>query len=45
MVDRLLTGLTDAWNAALDDRLALADRSPVAALDRPLVARRLEVGE
>jgi len=39
IVGRLLDGLTDVWLAALDARLALASRSPVATLDRLLTAR------
>ena len=39
MVVRLLDGLTEGCRAALDARLALAPRSPVAVLDRLLTAR------
>jgi hypothetical protein len=42
---RLLAGLTEMWSAALDARRGLDARSPVAALDRLLVARREEAGE
>jgi Bacterial regulatory proteins, lacI family len=42
---RLLVGLTDLWVAALDARMQLAERSPVAVLDRVLVERRTEVGK
>ena len=45
MLERLLAGLTAAWESALDDRLAFSARSPVAALDRLLITRALEVGE
>jgi hypothetical protein len=45
MRGRLLDGLTEAWTAALDARQALAPRSPVVALDRLLVARRVEAGQ
>jgi hypothetical protein len=44
MRERLLAGLTELWEAALDARLQLAERSPVAVLDGLLVARRDEVG-
>lgn len=37
---RLLDGLTELWEAALAERRALAPRSPVAVLDRLLIARR-----
>jgi hypothetical protein len=33
MVDRLIGDLTEAWQAALDARLAFSPRSPVAVLD------------
>jgi hypothetical protein len=36
---RLLEGLTELWEAAMDERRALASRSPVAVLDRLLTAR------
>lgn len=42
---RLLDGLTGLWEAALDARRAMAARSPVAALDRLLLARAREAGE
>ena len=42
---QLLGGLTELREAALDARRALAPRSPVAVLDRLLVARRKEAGE
>jgi integrase len=45
MVERLAAGLTDAWESAVDDRLALSPGSPVAVLDRLLTARREEVGQ
>jgi hypothetical protein len=45
MRSALLDGLTRLWLAALDARRALAPRSPVAVLDRLLVARAQEVGE
>jgi hypothetical protein len=41
----LLEGLTGLWESALDERRAMAARSPVAVLDRLLVARAKEVGE
>jgi hypothetical protein len=41
----LLDGLTQRWLAALDQRRAMSPRSPVAVLDRLLVARAEEVGE
>jgi hypothetical protein len=41
----LLDGLTGLWDLALDERRAMAARSPVALLDRLLVARAKEVGE
>jgi integrase len=41
---QLLDGLTGLWHVALDDRLTMARRSPVSALDRLLVARAEEVG-
>ena len=34
----LLDGLTGVWKAALDERRAMAARSPVTCLDRLLVA-------
>jgi integrase len=43
MVRRLLKGLTELWEAALDARLAVSPRSPVAVLDRLLIARVREV--
>ena len=39
---RLLDGLTEMWEAALEERCALAPGSPVAALDRLLSMRRTE---
>jgi len=39
MVERLLSGLTDLWLAALDARRALHPHSPVAVLDRLLGER------
>ncbi|MFC6090733.1 LacI family DNA-binding transcriptional regulator [Saccharothrix lopnurensis] len=45
MRGRLLDGLTAAWEAALDDRLAMCPRSPVAALDELLRARGRRVAE
>ncbi len=39
MRDQLMLDLTDMWLAALDARLAISPRSPVAVLDRLLVAR------
>ena len=41
----LLDGLTGLWEAALDERRAMAPRSPVSVLDRLLVARYREAGE
>jgi integrase len=41
----LLDGLTGLWKAALDERRAMAPRSPVTVLDRLLVARAGERGE
>jgi hypothetical protein len=41
----LLDGLMARWLAALDERRAMATRSPVAVLDRLLIARAKEVGE
>ncbi len=43
MVDRRAADLTEAWQAALDARLALNSGSPVAVLDRLLTVRRGEV--
>jgi hypothetical protein len=40
MVGRLITDLTEAWQAAFDARLALSPGSPVAVLDRLLTTRR-----
>jgi hypothetical protein len=45
MVDRLITGLTEAWESALDARVALDPGSPVAVLDRLLTARRKEAAQ
>jgi integrase len=45
MRDRLLAGLSETWAEILDVRRALDPRSPVAVLDRLLVARRAEVAE
>jgi integrase len=45
MRQRLLDGLTEQWEAALDARRALAGHSPVLTLDRLLIARAREVGE
>lgn len=45
MRERLLVGLTEMWEAALDARLAMSPRSPVAVLDRLLAERRKERGE
>lgn len=42
---RLLEGLTELWEAALDERRASASRSPVTAVDRLLVARQGGVEE
>ena len=42
---RLLDGLTELWEAALDARRALSPGSPVATLDRLLRQRAGEVGE
>ena len=42
---RLLDGLTELWEAALDARRALSPGSPVAILDRLLRHRTGEVGE
>jgi hypothetical protein len=39
MRTRLLDDLTELWEGALDERRALASRSPVAVLDRLLTAR------
>jgi len=39
MIRRLLDGLTDIWEAALEARRRLSPRSPVAVLDRLLVER------
>ena len=44
MVGRLVTGLTEAWQDALDARLRLSPGSAVAVLDRLLAARREEDG-
>jgi hypothetical protein len=41
----LLEGLTGLRESASDERRAMAARSPVAVLDRLLVARAKEVGE
>jgi integrase len=41
----LLDSLTRCWLAALDARRAMSPRSPVAVLDRLLVARTREVGK
>jgi integrase len=38
---RLMRGLTEQWEAALDSRLAMSRRSPVAVLDALLRRRRL----
>jgi integrase len=40
MRERLLDGLTAEWEAALDARLAMSSRSPVAVLDELLRARK-----
>jgi hypothetical protein len=40
MVGRLVADLTEAWQAALDARLALSSGSPVAVLDSLLTAQR-----
>lgn len=45
MRQRLMDGLTELWESALDERRAMSTGSPVAALDRLLVARVKEVGE
>jgi integrase len=45
MRGRLLDGLTEVWTAALDVRRALDPGSPVATLDRLLIARREEVAK
>jgi integrase len=45
MVARLTTGLTEAWEAALDARLTFDPGSPVAALDQLLTIRRGEVAK
>jgi hypothetical protein len=45
MRSTLMDGLTRLWLAALDARRAMSPRSPVAVLDRLLVARAREVGE
>ena len=45
MRQRLMDGLTELWEAALDERRAMASGSPVGALDRLLAARAKEVGE
>jgi hypothetical protein len=45
MVDRLIAGLTEAWKAALDARLALSPGSPVVVLERLLTARCKEAGQ
>jgi integrase len=42
---RLLDGLTELWQAALDERRALAPGSPVAVLDRLLRVHRGGAGE
>ncbi|WP_158840935.1 LacI family DNA-binding transcriptional regulator [Saccharothrix deserti] len=42
---RLLDGLTDAWESALDARSAMFSRSPVSVLDELLRARERKVGE
>ena len=39
MRDQLMIGLTEMWCAALDARLAMSPRSPVAVLDQLLAAR------
>jgi hypothetical protein len=40
MRQRLMDGLTELWNAALDARRAMSPGSPVATLDRLLKAPR-----
>ncbi len=45
MTERLLTGLTEAWQAALDARWAMTAGSSVAMLDRLLAARQAELGQ
>ena len=45
MRQRLIDGLTEAWEVALDARRAMSPRSPVDVLDRLLVERRKAVGE
>jgi hypothetical protein len=42
---RLLDGLTEVWQDALDARRALSPSSPVSALDRLLAARTAETGQ
>lgn len=44
MRSELLDNLTRLWNRTLDARLALSPRSPVAALDKLLLARASSVG-
>ena len=41
----LLDGLTQRWEAALDERRAMAPNSPVGVLDRLLRARGREAGQ
>jgi hypothetical protein len=40
MRGRLLDGLTDLWDTALDQRLSYSDSSPVGVLDALLRERR-----
>jgi hypothetical protein len=45
MVQRLMDGLTEIWQASLDARLALGRQSPVGVLDRLLAERLREQGK
>jgi len=45
MVQRLMDGLTEVWQASPDARLALGRRSPVGVLDRLLAGRLREQGK
>ncbi len=45
MRHQLKAGLTGVWHRALEARRELAPRSPVAVLDRLLVAGPMEVGK
>jgi hypothetical protein len=45
MRKRLMLGLTEQWEAALDARMAMCPTSPVHVLDELLRARRSAVGQ